>query len=365
MRFFSVFLNLSLIFLSFSSNASTIAVDTFSIGSNEFLATGKIIDEYPFLYKTSKDDKEVNFTLHQIMTDPRDNVPSNGIESFTINNEHFLMMPTATQNSDPLNSVLYRWNENTQLFESFQYFTARGDSTWDYFTSINPEGIQQHYLISGARFSDTPLLIYRYENNKFVLYQEINIGNVNDVEIINDNTDQYMFVVTNTLDAIYLWDSVKQNFTEQRTIITDTPNRSAHAFNLDGQIMLAVMGLEGGDTQAKSHIYIWDKGALKLFQEFMVVRGSHFLHIHIDNIDYLFMANLGGDLYRYSAKDKKFIFEQTILYSTVVYSATTLVHQGNTYLVMGTWAQSLNEDTTLVYRYDDILKRFESYQSLY
>jgi hypothetical protein len=351
---------------SFNLFADTHGLENFSIDNYHYLGLGKTT-EYSVTYRANAEADELFFEFQQVFNES--NVPLNGMESFVMDNYHFLLVSSTSASET---SGLYRWNPSIERFEIFQTFSPRGDTTWDYFMSTDEEGNSHAYLINGARLPNEPVIIYKYNGNQFALYQEIDVYTVTDIQPIQNGKDislfitYYDFLGSNVYgQKIYNWNTSEQKFIGQHQTSGDMAVASIYYFTLDNQPMLALM--EFNDYRAnrpprKGKIYTWNKGMLKLFQEFSVEEGTVFLHMLIGKENYLFIGGKHGDLFRYSSKDQRFVFEQNIMFDSPVYSSTSLNHNGNVYLAAGGRAADLN--STLIFKFNPILERFEYQQAL-
>ncbi|CAG2237657.1 Thrombospondin-type laminin G domain and EAR repeat-containing protein [Mytilus edulis] len=201
--------------------------------------------------------------------------------------------------SQDVESVIYKWNPSSQLFEEFQSIMTTGAYDWTYFTV---EGY--HFLALAQAFNGITTLfesrIYVFQKNGFYLFQTMETNGATDWEFFTISGSAFLIVAN-------AYNYGPQNFKNKNTYLT---NSVLYRLNID-------------------------KKGFERFQVFSTYSAVDWEFFSIDDNSYLIVSNAqnGGNeeeqlttIYRWQGMDK---FVPVHKMSTLPNTDWEVFHEGN------------------------------------
>ncbi|MGH0117546.1 UNVERIFIED_CONTAM: hypothetical protein FKN15_038066 [Acipenser sinensis] len=235
----------------------------FTIDDKIFLAVANFEknernQEYSVIYKWSQ--KRLKFSSYQTI----ETHSARDWESFQIEGETFLAVANHRQGGKHnIDSVVYKWNPGTQLFEANQTIPTSGAYDWEFFT-VGPYS----FLVVANTFNGSSTQVYSriyvWLGGVFRLFQSIMFFHTLITQPSTSQGGKH-----NIDSVVYKWNPGTQLFEANQTI----PTSGAYDwefFTVGPYSFLVVANtFNGSSTQVYSRIYVWLGGVFRLFQSIM------------------------------------------------------------------------------------------------
>ena len=320
------------------------AVKYFSIDGNLFLAfanyrgdtDGFITDSY--IYKL--DDSTEKFLLHQRI----DTIGGRHIEYFTIANKHYLAVANRYNGvTGHLDSVIYQWNG--KKFTPFQIITTHGANNFHFF-KILPALFLAVTTYKDNLYEETMnSVIYKWENNQFKTFQEIDIERAIGSTVFEINSETFIAFANHlksnvgnyVQSPVYKW-SVN-SFVKVQTLQTYKAH-DVKSFTNKGDTFLAFANLKNGNNgNIDSFIYKWNGTTFVLFQSILTYGAVTMHPFVICDEAFLGVANYLGYLVVYRFSGSRFIKHQ----GNIIHGASDMAsfeYKGHIYLAVAVYKKN-------------------------
>ena len=319
-------------------------VEHFTIDGKLFLAFANHFDLIRY-YKTASmiykmDESTGKFTSYQSLQTRG----AHGIEYFSIADKHFLAVANRYDGSHQQDSVIYQWNGNR--FVVFQKLSTKGASHFTFFT-INGE----KYLAVANQYDDSThsikSVIYKWTSSKFNKFQEIATEGGYGCTAFVINSDTFIAFANHY--------NSQQNYSVQSTVLKWSGGRfvkfqslqtygarDVKSFNVNSHTFLAFANHQSGKSSLNIDffIYKWNGNMFVLFQS-IPTRGALAWHpFVISGQTYLGVAQYKyAKSVVYQAAGAHFIKYQEIT-THAAHSMTSLEYKGYTFLAVANYHNS-------------------------
>ncbi|XP_062862344.1 thrombospondin-type laminin G domain and EAR repeat-containing protein [Trichomycterus rosablanca] len=220
--------------------------------------------EFSVIYKWSS--RKQNFVVYQKIN----TYSARDWEAFRIHDDDFLAVANHRQGemNHNIESVIYRWNRHTRMFEVNQTISTSGAYDWEFFT-IGP----YHFLVVANTFNGKSTAIsssiYIWLEGKFQLFQDImtygaidwemfQIGNRFFLAVANSQkfseTGSVLYSINST---IYELNNTTQTFVKFQDIITSSALDWEFFTVGDDKFLVVANSYDGASYSINSVIYRW------------------------------------------------------------------------------------------------------------
>ncbi|XP_062311724.1 thrombospondin-type laminin G domain and EAR repeat-containing protein-like [Osmerus eperlanus] len=243
----------------------------FTIDNKMFLAVANSMgrtegeQELSIIYKWSP--RKLKFLRHQTL----ETHSALDWEAFSINNQSFLVVANhrrGEDNNHNINSVIYRWNPGTKVFEVNQTLLTSGAYDWEFFT-VGP----YHFLVVANTFNGVSThiksTIYIWLRGMFQPFQHITTMGATDWEMFQIGGRYFLAVANGQMldhrgpslytinSTIYELNMITQTFIKFQDIVTNSAV-DWEFFTIGEEKFLVVANSHDGNSYSlNSVIYRW------------------------------------------------------------------------------------------------------------
>ena len=303
--------------------------------------------------------------------DELQSIPTSGaydFESFTIDGQTYLAVTDFYNGSYNLDSKIYEWNGSS--FGELQSIPTSGATDFESFVIDGEAYLAVTYFHDGSS-PNLESVIYKWDQNtnQFDQEQIIATNGGFDSESFVIDGETYL-AVANHFDGsyglyskIYQWNSSTNQFEEVQAIATNGAS-DIESFTIDGKNYLAVGNYRNASTRSiNSHIYQWNSSTNQ-FDEFQAIATNGamgFKSFTVDGENYLAVANNRSDATNnidskiYQWNGSSFIEKQAIP-TNGARNFESFAINGKTYLVVPNYMDDTSYNiNSHIYTYDTLL----------